>query len=72
MSSDHQTLDYKEEENKPKIPDNDRAKIMYYLECVFKLFAHTIQKRYTNYNNYFLISKLEERTILATAYIIQN
>ena len=34
MSSDYQTLDYKEDENKPKIPDNDRAKIMYYLDCV--------------------------------------
>lgn len=50
--------------NKDKIPDNKLAKLMYYLECVSKVIESKIEERYTNYDNYNLLSKLEQETVL--------
>ena len=64
MASIYQKLEVQKGEKIIDIPDNKLAKLMYYLECVFTVIKSDIHKRYTNYNNYYLISKLEEQTIL--------
>ena len=61
---DYHKLDSKESEQKIDIPDNKLAKLMYYLQCVFTVIESDAEKRYTNYNNYYLLSKLEEQTVL--------
>ena len=50
--------------NEIMVPDNKLAKLMYYLDCVIKLVDFDLEKRYYNYNNYYLITKEEEQTIL--------
>ena len=61
---DYHKLDSKESEQKIDIPDNKLAKLMYYLQCVFTVIESDAETRYTNYNNYYLLSKLEEQTVL--------
>ena len=46
------------------IPDNKLAKLMYYLECVLTVVKYDIEERYYNYNNYSLLNKDEEKTLL--------
>ena len=69
MTSGYEQIKVQEEEaDKIDIPNNKFAKLMYYLKCVFTIIHSEIGKRYTNYNNYYLISKFEEQTILNLVY----
>ena len=62
--SKYQKLDTQEGDIKLDIPDHKLAKLMYYLECIFTILESDTEKRYTNYKNYYLLSKLEEQTVL--------
>lgn len=62
--TNYQKLETPEPEQIIKVPDNPLAKLMYYLECVFKVIESDGEKRYTNYNNYYLLTILEKTTIL--------
>ena len=62
--ANYQKLESQETEQKIDIPDNKLAKLMYYLKCVFTIIEADTEKRYTNYKNYYLLSKLEEQSVL--------
>ena len=47
------------------IPDNDLARLMYYLDCVFTVIKYDEEKRLTDYKNYYLLTK-EEKILLLT------
>ena len=51
-----------------KIPENKLAKLMYYLECVFTVIESDTEKKYTNYNNYYSITKPDESIILGLVH----
>ena len=62
--TNYQKLETPEPEQIIKIPDNPLAKLMYYLECICTVIDSDIEKRYTNYNNYSLLTSLERKTVL--------
>ena len=69
------TLDYKrlhiqqEKPNKVTIPNNDIARLMYYLNCVFYVIQYDIDKKFTDYNNYYNLTKKEEETVVGLALL---
>ena len=62
--TNYQKLETPEPEQIIKIPDNPLAKLMYYLDCICTVIESDIEKRYTNYNNYSLLTSLERKTVL--------
>ena len=46
----------KENTKKTIVPDNDIARLMYYLNCVFTVLKYNGFSRYTDYKNYEEIS----------------
>ena len=48
------------------VPDNDLAKLMYYLNCVFTAIEYKDQdvRKYRNYNNWSLLTDAEQRMVL--------
>ena len=63
-NTNYQNLEVKNVTYNPSVPNNKLAKLMYYLDCVFTVIESDIEKRYINYNNYYLLTKLEEEKIL--------
>ena len=51
------------------VPDNDLARLMYYLNCVFAAIEYNDQdvRRYHNYRNWSLLSDAEQRMVLMLA-----
>jgi len=51
------------------IPDNDLARLMYYLNCVFTAIEYNDQdvQRYRDYRNWSLLSGAEQRMVLVLA-----
>ena len=66
MSFDHyyKSLEVQPVYNKIIVPDNKLAKLMYYLDCVFTVVKYDVEEKYYNYNNFSVITKDEENTIL--------
>lgn len=50
--------------NKIYIPNDKVAKLMYYLKCVFTVIQSDIQRKYINYNDFYLITKSDEEKII--------
>ena len=67
MSSDYHKLEVQEVDEKSEVPNNKRAKLLYYLKCVSKVIDSAIEERYTHFKAYILITYLEEQTILKLA-----
>lgn len=51
------------------VPDNDLARLMYYLNCVFSAIEYNDQdvRRYRNYQNWSFLNESEQRTVLVLA-----
>ncbi|CAF1458566.1 unnamed protein product [Adineta ricciae] len=51
------------------VPDNDLAKLMYYLNCVFSAIEYTDQdvRRYRDYRNWSFLTNAEQRMVLVLA-----
>ncbi|CAF1050307.1 unnamed protein product [Rotaria sordida] len=51
------------------VPDNDLARLMYYLNCVFNAIEYKDQdvRRYRDYHNWSLLSDTEQRAVLVFA-----
>lgn len=62
LDTNYQKLETPGSDQIIKVPDNAIAKLMYYLECVFTIIDLDIEKRYINYNNYFLLTSLEKKS----------
>ena len=51
------------------IPDNDVARLMYYLQCVSSVLKYNGFSQYTNYNAYYLLSNEDKINLLKLAII---
>ena len=51
------------------IPENDIAKLMYYLDCVANVLQYDINSRYRNYQNYFNLTEKDKEAILVIALL---
>lgn len=51
------------------VPDNDRARLMYYLNCVFSAIEYNDQdvRKYRNYHNWSLLNNAEQRMVFLLA-----
>ena len=59
-----QNLNIKAIGSKVTVPDNNLAKLMYYLHCVFSVIQLEGNDQYTQYQNYNLVTKEEEIEII--------
>ena len=46
-----------------KVPPYRLAKLMYYLNCVFNVIQYSQDKKYTDYNNYYLLNEEDEEIV---------
>ena len=46
------------------VPNNDIARLMYYLDCVSSVLNYNGLKAYTNFNNYYNLSEQDMRELL--------
>ena len=46
------------------VPNNDVAKLMYYLDCVSSVLNYKGFSEYTNYNNYYNLSEQDMKELL--------
>ena len=53
------------------VPDNDLARLMYYLDCVLAVIQYDENSRLTDYENYFRLTKEEENAVYALAALFQ-
>jgi len=51
------------------IPNNNIARLMYYLKCVSGCLDDIIPSTYTNYNNYYNLTSLEKKEVVAHALL---
>ena len=56
MNANLRKVNIKENGHKIKLPDDDFARLMYYLDCVFTVLKYNGFSRYTNFRNYKEIS----------------
>ena len=67
LTMGYQSLDVKQIGAHTTVPDNNLAKLMYYLSCVFTVIQFEDSYKYTNYSQYYLLSPEDEQTVLALA-----
>ena len=67
LTMGYQSLGVKLTGSTTTVPDNDLAKLMYYLDCVFAVIRYDNADRFTDYKNYYLLSSGEEQTVLGLA-----
>ena len=51
------------------VPDNDIARLMYYLKCVSSVLKNNGLSQYTNYNKYYNLSSKEKNEVIQLANI---
>ena len=65
LDLNYQSLGVKTTGSSTTVPDNNLAKLMYYLDCVFAvILSDDDTDRYTDYHNYDLLSAEEEQVVL--------
>jgi len=64
LDMDYQSMEVKDIDRTVTVPDNKLAKLMYYLACVFKVIQYDHNSRFTDFQNYNLLSNEEEQTVL--------
>ena len=64
--------DIKVEDNtvKVNVPENDLAKLMYYLSCVSNAINYNEANKYTDYQRYYLLSQNEKKEVYALAILL--
>ena len=67
LNMNYQSLDVKLTGSTTSVPDNDIAKLMYYLDCVFAVIQIDIDgvERYTNYSEYYSLTIEEQNKVLS-------
>ena len=68
LTMGYESLDAKMTGSKTTVPENDLAKLMYYLDCVFAVIRYDGAEQYTNYKEYLLSTK-EEQTVVGLAIL---
>ena len=63
-NSYHYRFDINPNGEKTSVPKPWPAKFMYYLECVFAIIQIDVPAKYTDYQNYHLLSEKEEQTVM--------
>ena len=53
------------------VPDNDLARLMYYLDCVLAVIQYDENNRLTDYKNYFRLTNEEEKAVYGLAALFQ-
>ena len=53
------------------VPDNDLAKLMYYLYCVLEVIQYDENTKLTDYQNYYRLTQQEEKSVYALAALFQ-
>ncbi len=71
LDLDYQSLDVKNIGKDVTVPENYMAKLMYYLSCVSSVIRLDDNSRLTDYQNYFLLSKEEEKLVAGLALLFQ-
>ncbi len=64
MNLNYQKIGIKTIGVKTSVPENNLAKLMYYLQCVFIVIQYDEDRRYSDYQNYNLLSVEEEQILL--------
>ena len=59
----------KDDSVKTTIPNNDIARLMYYLKCVSSVLNYKGLSQYTNYNKYYELSSKEKNEVIQLANI---
>ena len=59
----------KDDSVKTSVPDNDIARLMYYLKCVSSVLNYKGLSQYTNYNKYYNLSSKEKNEVIQLANI---
>ena len=59
----------RDETVKTSVPDNDIARLMYYLKCVSSVLNYKGLSQYTNYNKYYNLSSKEKNEVIQLANI---
>ena len=57
----------KDDSVKTTVPDNDVARLMYYLKCVSTVLNYKGFSQYTNYNKYYNLSRKEVNEVIQLA-----
>ena len=52
------------------IPNNDYAKLMYYLSCVFTVIQYDENSKFTDYEHYYLLTEEEEKGLMVLALLL--
>ena len=65
MSIDYQyeSLDIKNFGTTVHVPDNYLAKLMYYLSCARSVIQYDIDNKYTDQNNYALLTPMKKKML---------
>ena len=73
MSIDYQyeSLDIKNTGTTVHVPDNYLAKLMYYLSCATSVIQYDIDNKYTDKNNYALLTADEEEHVVDCAKLLE-
>ena len=53
------------------VPDNDYARLMYYLSCVFTVIQYDADTKFSNYNNYYLLTEEEKAALIVLVLLFQ-
>ena len=64
------TIKFEDTSRTVTVPDNDLARLMYYLECVSSLLNYSEIQKYTDYKNYFLLSSDDQAKVCAFAILL--
>ena len=63
------TIKFEDTSRTVTVPDNDLARLMYYLECVSSLLNYSEIQKYTDYKNYNLLSSDDQAKVCAFAIL---
>ena len=59
----YQSLGVKLTGSTTTVPDNELAKLMYYLDCVFAVIQYDGAEKYANYREYYSLTSEEEQIV---------
>ena len=65
------SLELEKISTKTTVPDNDYAKLMYYLNCVSSIVDFDIPRKYINYDEYYNLSYSEKKELLALCILLE-
>ena len=73
LDLNYQSLNIKKTGTSVTVPDNNFAKLMYYLNCVFGvILSEKNNDKYTDYHNYDLFSSEDEQVVLGLVALFQK